>query len=123
MKHYFHNVPGRLRVRIAAIKVNPLIGNQIREQLTQIRGVTCVSIRATTGSVIIAYNPQILDPNQILDILVEHEFVEPTQLATNNPQLDTVVYRAVEVVLKAALSQTMTKMLNRSFLSKVTPSL
>ena len=26
MKHYFHNVPGRLRVRIAAIKVNPLIG-------------------------------------------------------------------------------------------------
>src|SRR5438105_12846113 len=52
-----HHVPGRLRLRSAALKSNASASKQARHQLAQIRGVTATSANPTTGSVLLEYDP------------------------------------------------------------------
>jgi hypothetical protein len=120
MSDYIHDVPGRLRVKIAEIKKNPSIGIQIQELLEKIPGTTSLTIRSTTGSLIVTYDPQILNPNRILSILAAKDFIAVNQLVTMNSQLDAVVHRAIEVVLKAVLSRALSKALSGSPLSAIT---
>jgi copper chaperone CopZ len=120
MSDYIHNVPGRLRVRITAIRENPLIGDQIKELLTNIWGITSVSVRSTTGSVIITYEPQILQADRILDFLTDHVHLEVTNLAAIHRPLQTALYRAAEVIVWEALSRAASKVLNGSYLSILT---
>jgi hypothetical protein len=120
MSDYIHDVPGRLRVKIAEIKKNPSVGIQIHELLEKIPGTTSLSIRSTTGSVIVTYNPQILNPDRILSILAANDFITVNKLVRMNSQLDAVVHKAIEVVLKAALSRALSKALGGSPLSAIT---
>jgi copper chaperone CopZ len=120
MSDYIHSVPGRLRVRITTIRENPLIGDQIKELLTNIWGITSVSVRSTTGSVIVTYEPEILQANRILDFLADHFHLEVTKHAAINPPRQTALYRAAEVIIREALSLAAGKVLNGSYISILT---
>lgn len=117
MRDYVHDTPGRLRVRITAVRGNPSLGNQIEELLINTWGITGVSVRTITGSVIITYDPEILNANRILNFLAEHGYIEMTTLSTIYPSLQTVVYRATEVIIKEALSLAAGKVFHGSFTS------
>jgi len=81
-----------------------VLGNQIEELLANTWGITGVCVRTTTGSVIITYDPQILNAKRILNFLAEHGLIEMTNLAAAHPSLQTAVYRATEVIIREALS-------------------
>ena len=119
MSDNFHDIPGRLRVRIACIRANPSMGIPIRELLEGLPGTITVSIRTTTGSVIINYDPQVLDPNRILSTLAAKRFIDPDKLSKINSQLEAVLYRTLEAVLKAVLSRAVSKALSGSSLSAI----
>ena len=120
MKNYFHDTPGRLRVRITAVRGNPPLGNQIEELLINTWGITGVSVRLTTGSVVIKYDPQILDANRILNFLAEHGYIEMTNLSVLHPSLQTAVYRATEVIVMEALSLAVSKVFHGRYPSILT---
>jgi hypothetical protein len=52
-----HHVPGRLRLRSAALKRNVCASEEARRHLAQIEGVTSVRANPATGSVLLEYDP------------------------------------------------------------------
>jgi hypothetical protein len=64
-----HHVPGRLRLRSAALKGNASAGEEARHQLAQIRGVTATSANPITGSVLLEYDPSVLSEGRVIDLL------------------------------------------------------
>jgi hypothetical protein len=52
-----HRSPGRLRVRIAALREDPDLVGRVREQFTTFPGVTRVETTPETGSLLVSYEP------------------------------------------------------------------
>jgi uncharacterized lipoprotein YmbA len=70
-----HHVPGRLRLRSAALKGNASASEQARHQLAQIRGVTATRANPTTGSVLLEYDPSVLSEGRVIDLLAAQGYV------------------------------------------------
>ena len=117
MSDYIHDIPGRLRVKIKAVRGNPSLGNQIEGLLAGAWGITSVSVRTTTGSVVVTYDPQILDANRILNFLAEHGHIQVTNLPASHPSLRTAFHRLTEVIIKEALSLAAIKVFHGGFAS------
>ena len=117
MSDYIHDIPGRLRVKIKAVRGNPSLGNHIEDLLAGAWGVTSVSVRTTTGSVIVTYDPQILDAKRILNFLAEHGHIQVTNLPASHPSLGTAFHRLTEVIIKEALSLAAIKVFHGGFAS------
>ncbi|MCU0842024.1 MAG: hypothetical protein MUC79_09925 [Thiobacillaceae bacterium] len=71
-----HFVPGRVRLRVAAIKGNPRLAERIRSAFRDVPGLTGLSYNTTTGSVLITYDARLIiaeDGGQRLrSVLREH---------------------------------------------------
>lgn len=61
-----HALPGRLRVKVAAVKRAPAVAAQVEQLLRQDRGVAEVMANPVTGSVLICYDVQLTTPQDIL---------------------------------------------------------
>jgi len=70
-----HHVPGRLRLRSAALKGNASASEQARHDLAQIRGVTAASANPMTASVLLEYDPSVLSAGREIDLLAAHGYV------------------------------------------------
>jgi hypothetical protein len=64
-----HHVPGRLRLRSAALKGNACASEQVRRHLAQIDGVTSARANPATGSVLLEYDPNVISPSNVGDVL------------------------------------------------------
>ncbi len=90
MKHYFHNVPGRLRIR------NPLFKNeksrqQVRDVLSTLVGIDESEFRTTTGSLLIFYNEDLVRGNDIVRALERAGYFDSTRAVTNDEYIQHVV--------------------------------
>ena len=61
-----HFIPGRIRVRSPQVKGNPLFAEEARQKLLTIEGMQDVTCSVRTGSVILRYDPQVLQPIDLL---------------------------------------------------------
>jgi copper chaperone CopZ len=73
--HRVHHVPGRLRLRIAALKRNPGRAKAVQDLIEGRPGITSVDASALTGSVTVLYDTGTMTPAEILRVLREHGFV------------------------------------------------
>jgi hypothetical protein len=97
MTYYVHQVPGRLRVRIPEIRNNSYKAAEI-ETLLNLYGVETVEINHLTGSVVVAYNPQLLDSTELLHILREKGYYDSSRAIT----CDEHIQRATSAVADKA---------------------
>ena len=67
-----HHVPGRLRLRSAALKGKVRASEQARRHLAQIEGVTSASANPATGSVLLEYDLNVIWPSNVSDVLTMH---------------------------------------------------
>jgi len=67
-----HHVPGRLRLRSAALKGKVRASEQMRRHLAQIDGVTSASANPATGSVLLEYDLNVIWPSNVSDVLAMH---------------------------------------------------
>jgi hypothetical protein len=51
-----HAIPGRIRVKIARLKENPLLAQEIQAQLSTVQGIQSVEVSPVTGSVLVLYD-------------------------------------------------------------------
>lgn len=61
-----HHVPGRLRVRAAALRRNRDRAEEIDEMVKAVEGVSAAAVNLVTGSLTIVYEPDRVNPNAIL---------------------------------------------------------
>ena len=54
-----HQVPGRIRARCAALKVDPELAPEIERAAGALPGVHAVSVRPAAASVVITYSPEV----------------------------------------------------------------
>jgi hypothetical protein len=81
MSYYVHQVPGRIRVRIPAIRNNPYKAAEI-ENLLNLYGVEKVEINHLTGSVVVIHNMELLDSHCLLRILSEKGYYNDRRAIT-----------------------------------------
>lgn len=66
-----HYAPGRLRLRVARIKVDAPFASQLRSRLAAVPGVLGVTLRPLTGSVLIEFAPDALAAAGAREALIE----------------------------------------------------
>jgi hypothetical protein len=76
-----HHIPGRMRVRLPRLKGKAGALDSIKQSISGINGVTSVDTNATTGSVLVNYDPGQF--NQFHQSLADH--AEQQQLFTFKP--------------------------------------
>jgi copper chaperone CopZ len=70
-----HHLPGRLRFRSALLRGNARASEETQRHLAEISGVTSAKANPTTGSVLLEYDPEVISPNEVSDVLAAHGYV------------------------------------------------
>jgi Heavy metal associated domain 2 len=63
-----HAIPGRIRVKIARLKDNPSLADELQQQLMRIRVVHQAVVNPITGSVLVTYDPHVLESLNSLEL-------------------------------------------------------
>jgi copper chaperone CopZ len=56
-----HAIPGRVRVKIARLKENPVLAREVQGQLSAVQGIQQVEVNPVTGSVLVLYDRTALE--------------------------------------------------------------
>lgn len=86
MTYYLHSVPGRLRVKIPKLRRRPAMAASISETLS-FDGIRKVYIKNLTGSVVIHYDPELLDESRILKTLEANGHFDASRAISCDTQL------------------------------------
>lgn len=78
MTHQIHHVPGRLRVRVPAIKRSGETSERLKRALQAVPGISGVEPNLMTGSIVVHYDPQSTSAASILAILTDRGYFQPT---------------------------------------------
>lgn len=70
-----HHLPGRLRLWSALLKGNARASEETQRHLAEIRGVTSARANPTTGSVLLEYDPDVISPSKVSDVLAAHGYI------------------------------------------------
>ena len=81
MSYYVHQVPGRIRVRIPAIRHNRYRGTEVKH-LLDVVGVDTVEVNHLTGSMVANFNPDIVEARLLLAILSEKGYFDHNRAVT-----------------------------------------
>ena len=72
MNRYSHHIPGRLRVRIGAVKRNAPIAHGLQKAIQAMRGISSVDVNLLTGSVLVRYDPSACNTRALMSIFERH---------------------------------------------------
>ncbi len=67
-----HSTSGRLRLQYPPMRKSEKLTAEVSGKLKEIKFVTQIDIRPTTGSLIVLYNPRETSPAQLLEAIYEH---------------------------------------------------
>lgn len=84
MTHYLHHVPGRLRVRSAAIKRNPAKAEAVQAALSELDGVLEVEVRPVTGSITVHYDGESCTMQDLVGLMKARGYI-PASAPTETP--------------------------------------
>ncbi len=101
MQSYVHNVPGRLRIKNPLFK-NSSVHYEVRKTLVDMgHGIGTADFNATTGSLLIHYNPTEIQHQDILNALARGGFYHPDKTLTNDQVIHQATSNAFNLVTKA----------------------
>jgi hypothetical protein len=81
MTYYLHQVPGRIRIRIPAIRHNRSKAAEVKN-LFNFDGIEKVEVNHLTGSVVVMFNPEKLNAQFLLDALSEKGYFDKGRAIT-----------------------------------------
>ena len=67
-----HAIPGRIRVKVGKVKDNGALAAELQHKLSRIRVVQEAAVSPLTGSVIVTYDPRLLESLNSLDVAEPH---------------------------------------------------
>jgi hypothetical protein len=103
MSHYLHELPGRLRIRIPALRQSSHKARNIERSVKNLPGVHSVSINTVTGSLLVYYDPEYIESGAILNILHRERYITNTIAVSPTPE-DNALNKMGEAVSKAIVT-------------------
>lgn len=101
---YVHNLPGRLRVKSSLIKGNLYKAKELEDILIGIPGVSSASANTTTGSILVHYNPAMLQSQSLLDAFARHGGIGSVGQAPHPEPFDHGMQKTGQFLGKALLA-------------------
>jgi hypothetical protein len=120
MEYYMHEVPGRLRIKIPALKRDAHRAREIQRAIRSVSGVRSTSANTLTGSVTVHYDPEQVRAGMIVAHLSREEYIDVAQAMSRKPQTDTALSRAGQTAAKVLLGLAMDRLLQGSPLGILT---
>lgn len=117
MSYYIHNVPGRLRIKTPVVKSSSQQAKAIQRILHSIPGVLSTIVNTLTGSIVINYDPEILNSEEILNTLNQQAYFDSSQAITNDQYIQDIIAKIGKVIWKAFFGTFVDKALEGSSLS------
>ncbi len=99
MSHYFHVVPGRVRIKSPFIKGKNSV-TEVEALLESIHGVQSFDINTVTGSILVNYHSKAVTSQKIISILRKAGYFDPSKAITN----DHYIHNAVSSLSHTLLS-------------------
>lgn len=105
MSYYYHNVPGRMRIKCPTLKNNPSADNHIQNLLSTIPGINKTEINPVTGSLLIKYSPESIAERDILSVLQNNGYFEPSRATHINPYIDNLSREVISRLVTGLIKQ------------------
>lgn len=113
---YIHNVPGRLRLKSPFFR-NTNIHDDIKKMLALLGGIATIDFNATTGSIIVYYNPAQIKPEYIINAFQKKGYFDPKKALTNDQYVYNAVSKTGQIIGKAVFGAAIDTALEGSALS------
>lgn len=117
---YVHNVPGRLRVKSPTLKLVSSGEEDVSEFFNHLDGIRRVNVNSVTGSVVIHYDPGLVESAEILQVLKEKGHFDDSGALTRQDYQDQAISKTALTVGKALFGWAVGKALESSGLSFLT---
>jgi hypothetical protein len=114
MTYYFHEVPGRLRIKIPALRRNSVLAADIQDSLNSLSGIKSTSANIVTGSIIVHYDPDRLSSSGILSLLSHEQYIDMDKGVPNHQRVDQALDAAGRAASKALLGFALDRALSGS---------
>ena len=98
MSNYIHSIPGRLRIKSAAVKKNPVEAGKVKALLAPVSGIQSLDVNPLTGSVLIRYNSHEIAESRILWTLTQAGYFDPAKAVTHDDVLHSALTRAGKTI-------------------------
>ncbi len=105
MSYYYHNVPGRMRIKCPALKNNPAVNQHIQALLQTFHGIKKIEVNPVTGSLLIKYSPETIAERDILSVLQDNGYFEPNRATTINPYIDNLSREVISRLVTGLIKQ------------------
>lgn len=120
MQHYIHHIPGRLRIKNPLFKSNPRILQEAKHCFEGTEGITQVCTSELTGSILVQYDPEIIDQDHLIKVFQECEYFDVTQAVSLDQTLKNSLSSVGQYAGKVGLSLFMDRALSGTGLSFIT---
>lgn len=105
----FHEVPGRLRIKIAELKHQPLRAQSIQSLFEPVAGIERMTVNPVTGSIKIYYDPRTVSSRQLVNVL--HEAGVEWETGSDPAKTHAFSTRATQALGKAMVNWALSKTL------------
>ena len=120
MTYYYHDIPGRLRVKSPKLKGDQVQCRSAEGFLGMVDGIQAASANPVTGSIIINYDSKIINSRAIMDILSRKGYFHPEKAVTSEKYINSSTEKIGQLVGKAVLGAFVEKAFEGSALSLIT---
>ena len=117
MTYYYHNVPGRLRVKIPMLRNSASKGRRVEQLIAHNRGIEQINVNAITGSVIVFYDPDQVQGEHIIRLLVENGYFDDSKAISHDEHVKQAIAKAGAKLGRAAFGWVIGKTLEANGLS------
>ena len=117
MTYYYHNLPGRLRVKIPALRNNSVIAGKLQQLLEHHNGIDQIKVNQVTGSILVFYDTDSVQGEQIIRTLIEAGYFDDSTAISHDAHMQQVVARAGVKLGRAAVGWLVGKTLEANGLS------
>jgi hypothetical protein len=119
VNHYYHEVPGRLRLKNPVLKGKQDLCKKIEDSMACIAGIQSVKASVVTGSVTIYYDQKVLSSGQIIDIVSEQGYFDRNKAITSDQFMNHSFEKIGQAIGKAVFGAMVEKTFEGSALSLV----
>jgi copper chaperone CopZ len=120
MSYYVHNVPGRLRVKTPTLRSMAGEEQRVSEFFDHLEGVERVTVNPLTGSVLVHYDPEILESEEILEVLKRRGHFDESMALRNQGYQEQAISKTAQTVGKVLVGWAVGRALENSGLSFLT---
>jgi hypothetical protein len=114
---YVHALNGRLRIKIAELKGNPLKAQEIEDHFTLMTGMQQVCANPVTGSLLFIYDPHLLKQNEIFTELREWGYLRdqsgrPLSFSNSTPGAHAFVEKITTTLASGLMEVALTRLVS-----------